>query len=183
MARRRVAANKKQSTKVIYHTVYDGDGWVVKTGRLKPGRGHPGKVKPLFEVVAEKIPFDALGQCKTDMIEYGYSTQGVYLAHDSFGVARYGGRGNIFHRLASHKRKYPRELLYFSFYTIADKKHEREIETALLRAAGPTLSLNTRKVRSGIDTGGVRDYEPGTEFYERQKKRGKTAATRRGTSP
>jgi hypothetical protein len=166
------STNKRQSTKIVYETVHDSNGWVVKSGRLKPGRGRPAKVRPLFEVVAEKLPFSALAEVKTDMIEHGYSTEGVYLAHDSFGVARYGGRGSIFGRLASHKKKYPRELEYFSFYTIADKKHEREIETALLRAAGPTLTLNTRKVRNGIDPGSVNDYEPGTEFYERQIKRG-----------
>lgn len=121
----------------------------------------------------KKLPFDALEKCKKDMESYGYSTDGVYLAHDSFGVARYGGRGQIFDRLAAHKRKYPRELQYFSFYTIADKKHQREIETALIRAAGPTLSLNIKKVRSGINPGDVQDYEPGTEFYQRQFRRGR----------
>jgi hypothetical protein len=71
--------------------------------------------------------------------------EGVYLAHDSFGVALYGGRANIFHRLRSHKRKYNRELVYYSFYIIADKTHEREIENVILRAAGPQLVLNQRR--------------------------------------
>jgi len=97
----------------------------------------------------------------------------VYLAHDSIGVARYGGRGQIFSRLRKHKEKYPLELCYFSFYTIAGKKNEREIETALLRAAGPQLILNTRKVQDDITKGDVKDYEPGTSFFERQRKRGK----------
>lgn len=163
-------ANKRKSKKVRFHTVHDADGWVVVTGRLVPRPGRPSK--PLFEVVAEKIPFAALSECRDDMETYGLKTDGVYFAHDSFGVVRYGGRGQIFTRLGAHKKKYPRELEYFSFYTIADKQHEREIETVLLRAAGPTLSLNTRKVRAGIDPGSVLDYEPGTEFYERQLKRG-----------
>ena len=49
--------------------------------------------------------------------------QGVYLAHDSLGHARYGGRGQIFVRLSNHIKKYPRELLYFSFYVIKEKNH------------------------------------------------------------
>ena len=74
------------------------------------------------------------------------------------------------------RKKYPRELLYFSFYVIANKNHEREIETAILRAAGPQMILNQRKVRSSIDHGSVNDYEPGTHFLERQFRRGKKKA-------
>ena len=103
---------------------------------------------------------------------------GVYMAHDSFGVARYGGRGNIFSRLRSHKRKYFRELLYFSFYIIENKTHEREIENVILRAAGPQMVLNQRKVRDGIDTGWVGDYEPGTKFFRRKYARGAKRAVR-----
>lgn len=43
----------------------------------------------------------------------GKEPAGVYMAHDSMGVARYGGRGNIFHRLMAHERKYRRELVYY----------------------------------------------------------------------
>ena len=43
------------------------------------------------------------------------------MAHDSFGVPRYGGRGNIFERLLKHKKKYPKLLLYFSFYIVRKK--------------------------------------------------------------
>jgi hypothetical protein len=106
--------------------------------------------------------------------------QGVYLAHDSMGVARYGGRGNIFNRVASHKKKYPKELLYFSFFIIKNKKHEREIETAILRAAGSQMVLNQRKVRTGLAVGNVADYEPGTQFVQRQGLRGRTRKRRRG---
>ncbi len=164
---------KKQSIKTLFSFEWTRDGWKVVSGRLKLGRGRPAKVPPIFSVVAEKIPFDALSDVKRDMEKYSYSTNGVYFAHDSMGVARYGGRGQIFKRLAAHKKKYSRQLQYFSFYIIADKKHEREIETAILRAAGPQMTLNTRKVQSGIERGDVRDYEPGTEFYERQQTRGR----------
>lgn len=102
------------------------------------------------------------------------------MAHDSMGVARYGGRGSIFNRLASHKRKYPKELLYFSFFIIKNKNHEREIETALLRAAGSQMVLNQRKVRTGLEVGSVGDYEPGTHFVERQGMRGRKKNRRRG---
>jgi len=44
--------------------------------------------------------------------------------------------------LRSHKRKYSKELVYFSFYIIENKTHEREIENVILRAAGPQLVLN-----------------------------------------
>jgi hypothetical protein len=166
-------ANKKQSRKETFYSVHQADGWNVMTGKLVPGKGRPELVERIFEVIAEKIPYAALADCKADMDHNDYSTEGVYLAHDSMGVARYGGRGNIFGRLAAHLNKYPRELAYFSFYTIKDKKHEREIETVILRAAGPQLILNERKVRDDIEKGDVKDYEPGTEFYERQKVRGK----------
>jgi hypothetical protein len=75
--------------------------------------------------------------------------------------------------------KYPKQLLYFSFYVIANKNHEREIETALLRAAGPQMILNTRKVRNGIETGNILDYEPGTRFFERRlvRQRQKSSST------
>ena len=98
------------------------------------------------------------------------------MAHDSFGVARYGGRGNIFARLRNHKRKYRKELVYYSFFIIENKTYEREIENVILRAAGPQLVLNQRKVRDGIDPGRVGDYEPGTKFFRRKYARG----TKRG---
>ena len=78
----------------------------------------------------------------------------------------------FFSRLRSHKRKYSKELVYFSFYIIENKTHEREIENVILRAAGPQLVLNLRKVRDGIDPGAVGDYEPGTKFFRRRYARG-----------
>jgi ribosomal protein S7 len=36
----------------------------------------------------------------------------------------------------NHKRKYYKELVYFSFYIIENKTHENEIENVILRAAG-----------------------------------------------
>ena len=98
--------------------------------------------------------------------------EGVYLAHHSMGVARYGGRGAIFNRLATHKKStIPKELLYYSFYIIENKAHEREIETALLRAAGPRMIiLNNRKVASWIAPLEISaTMQPDTEFFEQTK--------------
>lgn len=180
------ARNKKKARKETYHTVWSGNGkvepWCVKAGKLVGGRGRPAGAKPIFLVVAEKIPYGALSKVQADMLQYSFPTEGVYLAHDSMGVARYGGRGQVFVRLAAHKRKHPTELSYFSFYIISDKKHEREIETVILRAAGPQLTLNERKVALGTKPGDVRDYEPGTEFFERQSRKEKRKGSKRKRS-
>ncbi len=95
------------------------------------------------------------------------------MAHDSMGCPRYIGRGNIFQRLEARKMAHPLELEYFSFYVVSEKKHEREIETLLIRAAGFLLEFNDKKKRVGIAPGNVGDYEAGTIFYERQYKKGK----------
>ena len=89
------------------------------------------------------------------------------------GCPRYIGRGNVFSRLALRKRRHPLELAYFSFYIVSTKKHEREIETLLIRAASTLLHFNEKKKRIDISPGSVRDYEPGIRFYERQRKKGK----------
>ena len=175
--KRKRRGKKKPSRKHIYYDVWkssgdvDGTRWKVVTGRLVPTPGRPQNVRPLFIVVAEKLPYEALGDVRKDMLDHGYPVEGVYLAHDSMGVARYGGRGRVFVRLSKRKNLYPDELKYFSFYIIADKRHEREIETLIIRAAGPQLILNDRKRAVGIKHGAVRDYEPGTEFYESHRAR------------
>lgn len=110
------------------------------------------------------------------MQEEGLGTDGVYVAHDSMGYARYVGRGAIFTRLRARQKAQPAELVYFSFYVVEDKKHEREVETLLIRAAGPQLHFNTRKRRIDIQPGDVRDFEAGTKFFERQGRRGRKRA-------
>ena len=65
------------------------------------------------------------------------------------------------------------ELEYFSFYIVEEKKHEREIETIMIRAAGPLLVFNEKKKRNSIDAGDIKDYEAGTMYYERHWKKGK----------
>jgi hypothetical protein len=93
------------------------------------------------------------------------------------GWPRYIGRGEVFSRLKARRKAQSQELVYFSLYVIKNKKHTREIETLMIRTAGSLLSFNDRKKRQDQMTGRVTDYEAGTEFAERQTKKGKTVAT------
>jgi hypothetical protein len=68
----------------------------------------------------------------------------------------------------------------FSFFVVEEKMHEREIETIMIRAAGPLLDFNSRKVRNDIKAGNVRDFEAGTKYIERQYKKGMRRTARRG---
>lgn len=154
--------------------VSSGARFVVARGVLKRGRGRPAAVQSLFKVVAEKLPFESLDDVRKDLTAHEIKAAGVYAAHDSMGYVRYVGRGAIFGRLKAHRKAHP-ELLYFSFYVVADKGHEREIETLVIRAAGPQLHFNTRKRRVDTEPGNVRDFEAGTSFFERQKRRGRQA--------
>jgi hypothetical protein len=167
-------ARKAASTKTIHTCVFrDGRLWNVQFGELKRRPGHPGRTPHLFRVIGEKLPYDALSAVRRDVENRGFGINGVYVAHDSMGCPRYIGRGNIFQRLKARKSSQQLELVYFSFYVVSEKKHEREIETLLIRAAGPLLEFNTRKKRVTIMPGNIRDYEAGTLFYERQYKKGK----------
>lgn len=177
-----MALNRGNSRKQMDPKIWSNSDWVVAPGRLIPGRGRPPKTSHLFEFVAEKIPFESLQDVKKHMLKLTEHPNGVYLAHDSMGVARYGGRGDIFTRLASHRKKYSKELRYFSFYVIANKAHEREIETVILRAAGSQMTLNTRKIAAGLHPGNISDYEPGTNFFERQRPRGRKLVKRKPKS-
>lgn len=156
-------ASKRQDADVVWHNA----DWRVIDGQLRRGPGHPGTIQPLFETIAEKLPFESLASVQRSMRESGLRTVGVYLAHDSMGCVRYAGRGNIFPRLRARYRAQTHELVYYSFYVVKERMHEREIETVLIRAAGPLLAFNDRKKRTGIEPGSVRDYEPGTFYYRR----------------
>jgi hypothetical protein len=174
MAKKR--KRKSPSTKVVLDAVYeDGKQWTVHSGELRRRRGNPGRTEHLFKVVAEKLPYGSLLAVKKHLKAEGHSTNGVYVAHDSMGFARYIGRGSIFGRLRTRKKVQKLELAYFSFYVVSEKKHESEIETLLIRAAGPLLEFNTKKKRVGIRPGNIRDYEAGTFFYERHYKKGRKA--------
>jgi hypothetical protein len=50
--------------------------------------------------VGEKLPFECLSDVQRHVRARSPDRDGVYMAHDSFGVPRYGGRGRIFRRLS-----------------------------------------------------------------------------------
>lgn len=174
-----VRESKKPSRKSTIEQVWDGDGWTVGKGRLVPGRGRPEKQGRLFTVVGEKLPIRSLNTVEKELKARKLSREGVYVAHDSMGYARYVGRGRIFNRLRSRAKQNKLEIAYFSFYVVQAKQHEREIETLLIRAAAPMLFFNERKKRLDLSPGNIRDYEPGTEFYERHYKKGRAAKRRK----
>jgi hypothetical protein len=165
--------NKKPSEKRDLGSVWKDAQWTVRWGRLVPSPGRPTNVKSLLSWTGEKIPFEALPDVKKLLEENGAKKEGVYVAHDSMGYARYVGRGSVFTRLAARKKAHPQELAYFSFYLVDEKKHEREVETLLIRVGGAHLQFNDRKKRVDITPGDVRDYEPRTNYVERQRKKGK----------
>jgi hypothetical protein len=160
----------KAFKRIKAYGVYDGPQWAVNYGELTPGSGTGEEVPRLFQALGEKLPFEALAKVRTFLKKEGIRRTGVYIAHDSMTYARYIGHGNIFQRLAAHKNSL--ELKYFSFYVVEDKKYEREIETLLIRAAGPLLQFNTNKKRLTISVGNITDYEAGTLFFERRYKKG-----------
>jgi hypothetical protein len=174
---------KRKSAKAIKVTkLWSDDQWTLRFGKLNPGRGRPESIRSLFQVVGEKVPFGAIQAVNKHLKSLGIGRNGVYVAHDSMGYARYIGRGRIFSRLSARKKAQALELAYFSFYVVEERKHEREIETLLIRAAGPLLQFNTRKKRVNISAGSLLDYEAGTLFYERRYERGKKPNRRRATA-
>ena len=174
---------KKAAVKTIKVARIWGDKqWTVRFGKLNPGRGRPEAVRSLFRVVGEKLPFEAIHEVNKYLKREGIGRSGVYVAHDSMGDARYIGRGRIFSRLLARYKAQTLELKYFSFYVVEEKKHEREIETLLIRAAGPLLQFNTKKKRVTISAGNLSDYEAGTLFFERRYVRGKKPKLRRRRS-
>jgi len=173
-----MAKKRRVERKIIRDKIYAPKGaiWTVRHGQLNAGRG--GGTARLFRVVGEKLPFEALPSVEAFIKKdkkLAERREGVYIAHDSMGCPRYIGRGRIFARLKAHQKAHKTELMYFSFYVVIEKKHEREIETLLIRAAGPLLEFNTQKKRVKIRKGAITDYEPGTFFFERQRKKGKKA--------
>ena len=164
-------AKKVKTIKVA--KIWGDKQWSVRFGRLNPGPGRPEAVQSLFKVVGEKLPFDALNAVNKYLRDNNIRRNGVYLAHDSMGCARYIGRGRIFQRLGARLKSQILELKYFSFYVVEERKHEGEIETLLIRAAGPLLQFNTKKTRVNLSSGSLFDYEAGTQFFERRYKRGR----------
>lgn len=170
---------KQLSAKRTEYEIWGNPDWKVVGGRLVPPRGRPRKAKSLFRHVAEKIPYEALDAVRKEFIKRGWTMEGVYVAHDSMGYARYVGRGNVFNRLKARYHAQPKELKYFSFYIVINKNHEREIETLMIRLGGAHLQFNSRKKRIDISPGNIRDHEAGTRFVERQGRRGRKSPTSR----
>jgi hypothetical protein len=168
---------KRPSKKRREKKVADHAPWTIWRGKLVPSAGRPDKVLSIFSVIAEKLPFASLPDVERDMKDRGIKRTGIYLAHDSMGAVRYAGLGSIFTRLRTRKNARPLELHYFSFYVLPHKKHQRELETLLIRSIGLMLTFNDRKKPPTIETGNIRDYEGGTVFYERQRKKGRKART------
>jgi len=173
-------AKKEKSTKKIERSaVHSKLPWRVYRGKLAHRRGRKTKAESLFKVVGEKLPVSALGEVWEDVKKQGFGEKGVYIAHDSMGCPRYIGRGSIFSRLNSCIKKNKLEIKYFSFYIVLEPKHEREIETLLIRSAGFLLEFNNRKKRVGIEAANIKDFEVGTAFYERQSQRGRVKKSAR----
>jgi hypothetical protein len=147
--RRRSMAKKVKTIKV--KKVWFDKQWTVQFGWLNAGRGGAGGGKRLFRVIGEKLPFEALNEVNKRLRSQGVRREGVYVAQDSMGYARYIGRGRIFSRLRAC----------------------REIETLLIHAAGPLLLFNTKKKRIDMSAGAIQDYEGGTKFFERRYKKGR----------
>ena len=165
-------ANKKRAVKTINEAgIYRDDLWIVRFGKLNAGPGRPQKT--LFLAIGEKLPVESIGKVNACLRAKGIRRLGVYVAHDSMGYARYIGRGRVFARLSAHFKTHKLELKYFSFYIVADRGHEREIETLLIHSAGPLLQFNTNKKRLTISPGNISDYEAGTVFFERHYKKGR----------
>lgn len=177
-AKKRKAGKKAKATKKVEHELGRFSEKNVVIGKLHRGPGRPSG-QSLFRMVGERIPFDALGTVETAVKTQVKTAEGIYMAHDSMGCPRYAGRGQIFTRLASHKKAHPKELVYFSFYIVEQKGHEREVETLLIRGASYLLHFNERKKRVGLKPGNVGDYEPGTYFVEAQGIRGKKKKVKR----
>lgn len=171
-----VAKNKRPSRKETQEKISEYDHWTVWRGKLIPSAGRPDKVVSIFSVVAEKLPFECIADVEEDLKAQGLTRTGIYFAHDSMGAVRYAGLGSIFTRLKASKKAQPLQLHYFSFYVLPHKKHQRELETLVIRATSHLLQFNERKKPPTIEPGNIHDYEGGTMFYERQGKKGKKAS-------
>jgi hypothetical protein len=82
-----MARRKKQIIEKIWKSV-DKTQTVV-FGKLGSSGGS--QSKNLFLVIGEKLPFECLPEVRKHVRNYITVRKGVYMAHDSFGVPRYGG--------------------------------------------------------------------------------------------
>jgi len=165
---------KRKVYKKVGESIASSDKWTIHHGKLVGSGKGDIPHNHLFHVIAEKIPIELLRKVEKHHRMLEYPTRGVYICHDSMGSPRYAGRGeNVFGRIGTRYSKHADELVYFSYYIVEEKIHEREIETLVIRAAGFNLEFNERKKRVGISPGSIQDYEAGTAFFIRQRKKGR----------
>jgi len=88
-----------------------GNNWKVRVGELRRVGRKSAKANPLFKYVAEKLPWGALSCVSKYLKDHKVKRVGVYMAHDSFGVARYPAHNpvSVFDPLPLHmsKRSFP----------------------------------------------------------------------------
>jgi hypothetical protein len=116
-------AKKVKTIKVA--KIWGDNQWTVRFGTLNPGPGRPESVQSLFKVVGEKLPFEAINPVNKYLRDRKIRRNGVYIAHDSMGYARYIGRGRIFQRLRARLKSQILELKYFSFYVVEEEARRR----------------------------------------------------------
>jgi hypothetical protein len=99
--------------------LFSGEGEGFSRGPIRLPACFPRSAfKRLFLVVGEKIPFEAINAVSKYLKDNKIHRNGVYIAHDSMGYARYIGRGGIFNRLTSCRDSHRLEVKYFSFYVV-----------------------------------------------------------------
>jgi len=166
----------KKSVTWIDHDkyVWDEGARCIRAGKLRSLQGRPRKVSPLVSVVGEHLPFASILDVQRHLCERTrkcwQQLLGVYMIHDKKGVVRYAGKGMIFGRLRSHKKKYGDKVTRFSFYLIPDRRHRDEIETLMLR--GLHLTENKQKNRTSTYTRAILSFCPGIHFYQFRGKAG-----------
>ena len=77
-----------RSKRVDGELIKVNEDWNIQVGELQPIARGAHRRDHLFKYVAEKLPWDALPRVGRYLNRRGVKRIGVYMAHDSFGVAR-----------------------------------------------------------------------------------------------
>ena len=143
---------KARLTKQIGEEVFsDGTQWTVHHGKLKRGKGHPGKNQHSFQVLGEKLPYSALAKVKKHVLSLGHKPKGVYVAHDSMGCPRYIGRGNVFQRLESRKKAQTLAQKGTSPFTWS-RKRSTSAKSKLCSYGLPAFCLSSTRRKSELES-------------------------------
>lgn len=127
--------------------VWENDTWTVGYGRLIPGRGRPRKQTRLFSAAGERLPIESLDAVRKDLRERGLGEEGVYVAHDSMGYARYVGRGRIFARLKARAKANKLEVKYFPSMSCRRRFMNEKLKRSSF--ASPLLCCSLTNARRG----------------------------------